>query len=723
MSLAGIFHPANRPEPDSLAIQQIDSTNPTIYALLQRLVEDIMTPPLQLVQPSTKEGAKPGDFDVVEDHPALFPVLKSPNEVETPRIFWQQIAADLIWMGNGYVWTNSPDGITPPTTFLRLHPSQVTPTPPKEPNGRILSHYEWRNDNNQQRYEPEKILHFRTRNPDGLYRGQGIGVRLRDWLNLEYQAMQWQYRRYYNDIPVDLIVKTTQKIGDPDQRRRVEEFFDNRLSGRKNGGRRWVMLDDALWDIKDLPRANEKDLQYLETLKFIRATYAMTCGVPPSKLADYSDSFRANAETQKEDYWYDQVMVWHALLLDVLNMKYLARFYPGEEIRFQFDYTKVRALSENETEKTAAAKERVGSLIATPNEAREALGLERYEDEAADKLYWNGREMGAPEPAPVAPGAVDPDSEDPEGDAANPKPKPRPKLLAIKTTSAEDDERPASSSGIDSVDDLLPKSERDRLRAKVQRDIAAIVRDAGNRQLDLAGLAGSFNTADPAVAHFIAKQTIGLVEAVSETTEELVRLAIAESYADGVPVREMREKIQEAYAVRREDWQLDRVARTETHQAQEGGSHLAAAQAGLEAKRWITARDYKVRGLADEDQADHAGMEGQVVPMGSAFTDPRSGARLQFPGDRDGAKSGADTINCRCTWVADFSHLKSIEVEFANIEHAWEAKSADRSRWETGLKRRFKSFLLEQERRVLARFDEAVREHAARRGGVGVAGN
>jgi len=718
LTLAGIFHPSNRPEPDSIALGQIDGSNPAIYALIQRLVEDITTPPLQLVRETG-----PDAFDIVDDHEALIPVLRAPNEHEIPRAFWQQIFADLIWLGDGYIWTNSPDGITPPNQFLRLHPSQVTPTPPEPPNGKVLAFYRWRNDRRQQDYDPKIILHFRTRNPDGPYRGKGIGVRLRDWLNLERQAMDWQYRRYVNDIPVDLILKTTQKMSDPEVRKRAEEFLDNRLTGRKNGGRKWMMLDDATWDVEALPRAMEKDLQHLETLKFIRATYAMTCGVSPSKLADYSDSFRANAEQQCRDYWEDQIMVWHALIVDTLNAHYLRRFWPEDKgLRFQYDYTKIRALASSEAEITTLVKDRVATGLITINEGREAMGLDEFPDPVAEELLWNGKPLGqAPEPAlPGGPNSLDTQDPADAGDTAEPaakpgEPKQPKKILELK---AAEDDRPASQGGIHDPRQIFnTQAERERLKSLVKKDIQAMVRAAGERQLDLAGIPAAFNAADPAVLSFVIKQTIGLVDAVTATTEDLVRRAIAESIQGGKSVADMRSALQEAYTVRRQDWQLDRVARTETHTAQEGGGHLAAEQAGLEAKRWITSRDDRVRGLDPKEQADHAEMEGQVVPMGAPFTDPRSGARLQFPGDRDGAKSGADTINCRCTWIADFSHLKSMDVEYADLEQAWETKSADRQRWELGLKRRLKSHLFAQERRVLEAFDAITREHHARRTG------
>lgn len=104
-------------------------------------------------------------------------------------------------------------------------------------------------------------------------------------------------------------------------------------------------------------------------------------------------------------------------------------------------------------------------------------------------------------------------------------------------------------------------------------------------------------------------------------------------------------QVQNATATRRLDaeksfWQTraDRIARTETTGAYNGGSFDAALRTGASVKRWVAAGDRRVR-------SSHTRAEGQTV----RFQDPFSvgGARLQYPGEVGGPAE--ETVNCRCT--------------------------------------------------------------------------
>ena len=82
-----------------------------------------------------------------------------------------------------------------------------------------------------------------------------------------------------------------------------------------------------------------------------------------------------------------------------------------------------------------------------------------------------------------------------------------------------------------------------------------------------------------------------------------------------------------------------RIARTETTAA----ANFSATQAGLASgfrmqKEWISALDSRTRD-------DHAAVNGQRVPEGTAFS--VGGEKLMFPGDTKG--SAGNVINCRCT--------------------------------------------------------------------------
>jgi hypothetical protein len=257
-------------------------------------------------------------------------------------------------------------------------------------------------------------------------------------------------------------------------------------------------------------------------------------------------------------------------------------------------------------------------------------------------------------------------------------------------------------------------------RRLVQAKLRVMIARAGQQHLDLAGISATFDVDAPEVLQFMQDMLVQLSEAVVNNTDEMVRARIAEGYEEQLGPADMRERLQTAFEERREDWQLDRIARTESHHAQEGAGWEASRQAGVEFKRWLTVRDHRVRGLEPEDQADHAGMEDLgPVPLEAAFVDPRSGAQLMYPGDRSGAVSGADTINCRCSWIADQSHLDR-ELQAAHgrrkaptLDEVWWAKARRRDDMELELRRLIKKQLLDMERRALRAFTEQLGQRRA----------
>ena len=105
------------------------------------------------------------------------------------------------------------------------------------------------------------------------------------------------------------------------------------------------------------------------------------------------------------------------------------------------------------------------------------------------------------------------------------------------------------------------------------------------------------------------------------------------------------------------DTKLDKVrarliARTEVNRAVNYGHKIGAADLPFAtAKKWSSARDNRTRGTQPDDKTDHYHMNDQSPDADGLFTDPKSGARMEYPGDsRHGAGAG-DVCNCRCTVI------------------------------------------------------------------------
>lgn len=714
VTFGGLWTTAVDAQPDQAALDQADELNPVAYAAVQRICEDATQPPLQLGRVTN------GDFKPLDGHRAL-DVLAEPNQAQTGIVVSQQAYADLIHEGNFFAIQRLLG--REPQALFRARPREIQigsnyPQP--------ITEYRWKPPGGTwESYPPEQVMHIAGRNPNSIYRGLGATNRLRDMLALQRQMDRWKLNQFFNGIPIEFIFQTTEALTTEADVRRIREHLEDVFVDRRNSGRRFAIVGQG-WDVKPLPRAGEADVGWLPLYEFLVGIASMVYGVPPNKLGKWSETsgLSSNADHQERLYWEDTILGWHRIMLAGLN-RWLWSSWPetkGRRMEFRYDYSGVRALKMSLREQAEAYGGLVDKAVVTRNEARRAMGLEPSKEPDADKLMYGNRPLGAePEPT-LLPGVAA------AGGPSELPPKPEPKAAEGPPA------RPALRlivAKIDARDVIDDNDEKRRLADIVDRQIARMVREAGEAALDIAGLVGAFDQTSPEVLDFVRRQVLRLVESVVPTTIETVRLAIAEALEAGAPIAstEVREAIQAGFLERRAAWQLDRIARTEVHHAQEGAGFIALVQTGIEMKRWLTARDSRVRGLEDNDHADHDALEALgAIPIQATFDDPRSGAHLRYPGDQDRAVSGADTINCRCALIADFGETPSaraaaldilagrgytLKTEFAiDPDGAWYAKDAQRGRFESSMRRLVAMHNRAMERRALERYDELTQSRA-----------
>jgi len=81
-------------------------------------------------------------------------------------------------------------------------------------------------------------------------------------------------------------------------------------------------------------------------------------------------------------------------------------------------------------------------------------------------------------------------------------------------------------------------------------------------------------------------------------------------------------------------YELERIARTEIHEADGAAADLQMKELGVEYEQWITALDGRER-------ESHAELHGEIIRVGDTFSNG-----LEYPGDMSGEPE--DYINCRC---------------------------------------------------------------------------
>lgn len=133
----------------------------------------------------------------------------------------------------------------------------------------------------------------------------------------------------------------------------------------------------------------------------------------------------------------------------------------------------------------------------------------------------------------------------------------------------------------------------------------------------------------------------------SETTKQMLLNVISEGIEQGWGIDKIVDELENWPGLR---YQAARIVRTEVNRAANLGVKTGAESFPYEQNKiWISVHDFRTRGANPDDHTDHLRMDGQTVPMNEKFTDPRSGDKLDFPGDPSAPPS--ETVNCRCTHV------------------------------------------------------------------------
>jgi hypothetical protein len=129
---------------------------------------------------------------------------------------------------------------------------------------------------------------------------------------------------------------------------------------------------------------------------------------------------------------------------------------------------------------------------------------------------------------------------------------------------------------------------------------------------------------------------------ISETTKERILQVIAKGLREGLGFEEIARQIES------DEIPLQRarlIVRTESIGAMNIGSMMGAISTGIQyQKRWVTAKDHRVRGTKPTDRFSHLALSGDTVEMVKSFN---NGEAIRYPGDKNA--SPGNFCNCRCT--------------------------------------------------------------------------
>lgn len=127
----------------------------------------------------------------------------------------------------------------------------------------------------------------------------------------------------------------------------------------------------------------------------------------------------------------------------------------------------------------------------------------------------------------------------------------------------------------------------------------------------------------------------------AQSVPETLRDAVADAVGDGLEGEETWDEIAARVNGLAQDmprWKAEQIAQTTGTGAFEQGQLQAFKAAGVDAKRWLSQRDGRVR-------PSHFAADGEEVGLDDPFT--VGGAPMQYPGDP--TAPAREVVNCRCS--------------------------------------------------------------------------
>lgn len=154
-----------------------------------------------------------------------------------------------------------------------------------------------------------------------------------------------------------------------------------------------------------------------------------------------------------------------------------------------------------------------------------------------------------------------------------------------------------------------------------------------------------FSDFSPALSKIIKDKTFIASERTMDRIIGDIMENLKGSYEQGLGIDDAADRLNEVITSM-EDYELERIARTEINGAQNTGAYFTIAELQIEYKQWWSALDSRVR---DE----HSNLHGEVVRADEPFSNG-----LMYPGDTSGPIES--WINCRCRIVPYIPGLEEI---------------------------------------------------------------
>lgn len=325
----------------------------------------------------SKEGVYKRRLKEIRKHP-LLSLWERPNPQESGTDWRARVAAFRLLNGNSYIERVGPNS-GPPKELYSHRPDRMEVVSGNAVNP--IAGYVYTANGVPTPFRAEQILHWKAFHPLNDWYGMSPLEATSYSLDQNNESRAWNVSLLQNACRPPGAFVAEDGLTD-DQFQRLQELVESRYSGSMNAGRPLLLEGGAKWEKFGYDAV---EMAWIEGLKLSTREICTGFGVPPELLGDSANKTYSNYGEARKAFYEETILPLLDSFRDAINAWLMPLF--GEGLYLSYDKDEIEALREDQDKVHARVREDVRGGILTPNEAREAIGYDKYTSEEADKLY------------------------------------------------------------------------------------------------------------------------------------------------------------------------------------------------------------------------------------------------------------------------------------------------------------------------------------------------
>jgi HK97 family phage portal protein len=625
-----------------------------VFAAINKIAQKVSATDLKLFEIINSKGE-------VKEHSSheILDLLYRVNPFQTRSEFWKITTINKHLAGEA-IWLKVRDTRGKVVELWNLRPDLVTIVT-DESNLIKLYEFDKLDGSPKSVFLPQDIIHFKNPNPLNTWRGLSPLKPAQSRIMTEDYATSYQRDFFANNARPDFYFTSEDDLT-PEQKSEILAAWDKRHKGKGKNSRPGILAGGLALQQVSL---SQKEMDYIESLKFTRDDILIAFGVPKSVITT-DDVNLANANSGLRTFLSETIKPEIAALVEVINEMLVIPDF-GE--RFYVDFQD--PTPEDRDMKLKEYQAGYDKWL-TPNEIREALNLEPIEggdtltrplgvqvinaptmqrEEEPEKIF-RGREKLRQKFLMIEGMADD------VLKSIKRKKKAKQSLLKDKDIRASYEtfvnkkidkradkfkkeveteahrqmkrvlnslEKSFGEKGISDIITFDKKKENKIFSELALPFMVDAATDSGQDALDLIGIGEQFEYTE-ALEKKLKERAKFFAKSVNDTTLEKLSRTLAEGIEAGEGISELSARVQEVYE-EFPTYRSDMIARTESTAVNNEGFQEAYRQSSVvNSQEWVATKDERTR---DE----HRAMDGEIVAVGKNFSNG-----LPYPQEP----------NCRC---------------------------------------------------------------------------